>query len=450
MQMRTDLLDADVPFFPFRLRPSEDDGQYMTTNHLIVKPIRLNRQASELLRLADGETALSGIVSWLVERYPEAGGPDAIRSQVVDLLRFLTARQLIWWRSVPMEPLPVSSPTSVFWEITAACNLRCLHCVVDAGAKLDGELSTERCLELAGELADFGVENVAFSGGEPLLHPDFRLIAQRVRDLGLTVQVSTNGTLVTSEIACWLKEIDAEVQVSLEGSKPEIHDHMRPGSAGFAKAIKGIRALVAAGHEITIGTVLSTLNLKDIPRILVLAETLGVARFRLIPFVPKGRGESYIDLEVPSSEVKKIVRYLHDLRGKTKVNIVDLEFEEMLDGKPCREPLDLTRGLGCGGAESYATITPTGELLPCHFFEGVRADSVASAPFAEVWRRSRFLNYFRNLTVADLHGACRDCSWLPRCGGGCRAVNFAKGDFLGTNLGCWIAQQREKRMNNER
>jgi len=55
---------------------------------------------------------------------------------------------------------------------------------------------------------------VAFSGGEPLLHPEFFQIAQRVRELGLSIQVATNGTLVTSEVARLLKALDAEVQVT--------------------------------------------------------------------------------------------------------------------------------------------------------------------------------------------------------------------------------------------
>jgi radical SAM protein with 4Fe4S-binding SPASM domain len=450
MQIQTDCIESDVPFFPFPIQPSEDDSHYLVTNHHMDRPIRLNRQAVEVLRLADGEAPLSDIVSKLAIRYPDAGGSDAIRSPITDLLRLLTTKELVWWRKVPLEPVPIGPPPSVFWEITAACNLRCLHCVVGAGAKLGGELTIERCLGLAEELAEFGVQNVVFSGGEPLIHPDFRLIAQRVRNLGMTLQVATNGTLVTPEIACWLKDIGAEVQVSLDGSTPEIHGYMRPGREAYARAVEGIRVLVAAGHDITIGTVLSTVNLEDIPSIVALAEALGVARFRIIPFVPKGRGEYYTNMEVTPLEAKRISQYLHDLKGKTKLDIASLEFEDMLDNRPCTDPLDLTRSLGCSGAVGYATITPTGEILPCHFFEGVRADSVASTSFKEVWRRSRFLNYFRHLTVADLHGTCRSCSWLPRCGGSCRAVNFAKGDLLGTNAWCWIAQEMEGKAKDER
>lgn len=438
MKMRSEPLKEDVPFFAFPLKPAPEDSQYLVTNHLINRDILINRQAAEVIRLADGETSLGGIVARLAERYPEAGGSDVIYQDVVDLLRYLSQYELIWWREVPVVPMPVGPPVYVFWEITAACNLRCRHCVVSAGKRLAGELPTERCLELVRELAEVGVQSIAFSGGEPLAHPDFRLLAERVHALGMMIQVATNGTLINAEVAAWLKSLGAEVQVSLDGSTPEIHNYMRLGQNAFQRTIDGIKALVEAGHRVTIGTVVTRTNAEDIPSIVELTRELGAARFRLIPFVPKGRGESCIEMELSPHDMKEITQYLHDLRQTIDIEISSLEFEEMLDGELCLLPEQSHQRRGCSGAISYATITPTGEVLPCHFFAGVRADSVASKPFIEVWQRSRFLSYFRHLSASDLHGKCQDCSWLPNCGGGCRAVNFAKGDVLGGNHHCWV------------
>ena len=443
MRSSQDLAGSDVPYFPFDVLPEDGDGHFVTHGHRLDRPVRLNRQAAEILRLADATASLDDIVARLVQRYPAAGGDAAVRPRVLELLDYLTERELIWWRTTPLVASAVGPPASIFWEITAACNLRCRHCVVGAGQPLADEVPTSRWLELAHEMADFGVTVAAFSGGEPLLHPDFRLIAESARRLGMGIQLATNGTLVTPEIAAWLRDLDADIQVSLDGPTPEIHDYLRPGHAAFERAVAGIRALVAAGHQLTIGTLLARHNLALIPRMIELTQELGAARFRLIPFVPHGRGQSHQALEVSPAEARQVAQYVHDLRGHVSVEIVEVEFENTLDGGPCSEPLNLGQSLGCSGAVAYGTITPTGELLPCHFFAGVRADSVAQAGFAEVWRRSRFLNYFRQLTVADLHGACRRCAWLPACRGSCRAVNFAKGDLLGAHRGCWIAQEME-------
>ncbi len=434
-----------VPFFPFRLKRSGDNGTYLVRNHLTEKPVRINRGGAEVLRLADGQRTLSDMVAKLARRYPEAGGHEGIWARLQDFFQPLSRNELLWWREVPISPVAVGPPENMFWEITARCNLRCRHCVVGAGDALDGELTTARCLKLAEEMASFGVESIAFSGGEPLIHPDFKKIAARVHELGMEVQVATNGTLVDMDLARWLHEIGAGVQVSLDGSRPEIHDFMRPGSNAFERTIKGIETLVAAGNRVTIGTVLTSRNLEDIPEILELAIRLGAVGFRLIPFVPKGRGQLHRDLEVPPERVKDITLYLRDRREHLDIGIAEMEFEEFLDTMPCQDPVDWNRPLGCGGAVSYGTITPTGEVLPCHFFEGVRADTVVDSSFDEVWQRSRFLNYFRSLSISDLHGSrCRSCSYLSECGGSCRAANFAKGDLFGNNPQCWISMEGEQ------
>lgn len=446
MLIRDNPNDNDFPYFPYPLQESGSEGDFITTNHLIAQPIRLNRQAAEVLRLADGVTSLSGIVDHLVELYPDAGGSEVIKPKVIEVLRILTERDLIWWREFPALPVSVQPPESIFWEITAACNLRCLHCVVGAGPRLEEELSTSKCLELAEELAAFGVKSIAFSGGEPLLRPDFFTIAEKVRELGMAVQVATNGTLITPQIAYHLMNLDADVQVSLDGSRPEIYDILRPGQSAFTKCIDGIRALVSEGHQVTIGTVLSTININDIPAIVELTEQLGATSFRLIPFVPKGRGQLHKNMEVPPSQVREIICYLRDLRGQTALQISPLEFEDMLDGGICPDSLVSEMPLKCGGAVEYGTITPTGEVLTCHFFDGVRADNIRSASFRDIWYRSRFLNYFRSLRVSDLHGNCSTCTWLPRCAGSCRAVNYAKGDLFGGNKSCWVSQTQQKQV----
>ncbi len=441
MRVNPDTIDNRFPFFPFKVKNSKTANQFLIKNHLMDEALSINGQAAEVLRLANGENTLKNIVQHLVDCYPDTNSYEDIRRKAISLYLRLTEKELIWWRDASLKPARVQPPPGIFWEITAACNLRCRHCVVSAGSKMAEELSTRRCLTLAEEMAHFGVKNIAFSGGEPFIHPDFQKIVEHVKALGLEVQVATNGTLIKDRQASWLNDIQAGVQVSLDGSTSEIHDHLRPGNMAFDSTIAGIKALVKTGLKITVGTVLSSVNKDDIGNIIRLAEKMGVANFRLIPFVPKGRGEHFAHLEVPPKEVKELTFKLKQLRKNTIINITDLEFEDMTGGNGCIDYSAENQSLGCSGAVDYGTITPSGELLPCHFFHGVRADRLVDKPFDVVWCRSRFLNYFRQLRVGDLHGACRRCESIQECRGGCRAVNFAKGDLFGPNLSCWIAQR---------
>ncbi len=72
-------------------------------------------------------------------------------------------------------------PSAVVWEITFACNMRCIHCGTSAGKRRPDELTTEEALNLIDELAELGSEAITISGGEPLLRDDWPLLADGSR-----------------------------------------------------------------------------------------------------------------------------------------------------------------------------------------------------------------------------------------------------------------------------
>ena len=81
----------------------------------------------------------------------------------------------------------------VVWNITRTCNLRCVHCYADSHAeRYPGELSWEQCCAVIDDLADYKVNALLLSGGEPLLHPQLPQILQRATEKGLKVTISTN------------------------------------------------------------------------------------------------------------------------------------------------------------------------------------------------------------------------------------------------------------------
>lgn len=90
----------------------------------------------------------------------------------------------------------------VVWNFTKQCNLSCMHCYASAGSrKSPGEMDTAAGREFIRDLADFGVPVVLFSGGEPLFREDLFELASLAREQGMRVALSTNGTLITDEVA---------------------------------------------------------------------------------------------------------------------------------------------------------------------------------------------------------------------------------------------------------
>ena len=242
-------------------------------------------------------------------------------------------------------------------------------------AKASEELTFAECKQLANELASLGIRAVAFSGGEPMIRKDFFDIVEYVTRLGISSQVATTGTLIDEAAARNLKRLRCDVQITLYGSNQELHDQFCNTPRAFLRSLNAVKLLKQAGVPITIATVATKFNVKDIPEILNLASELGVENFRLIPFIPSGRGAQNRELELEPIEMRKVTSYLRTKRNGSTITILPMEFEHTFSASQEGWVEPNTR-IGCDGAIGYCTIGATGEVLPCSFFSGVATESV--------------------------------------------------------------------------
>ena len=125
-------------------------------------------------------------------------------------------------------------PRTAFFEITEACNLRCVHCWRETGASASDEMATTEALDVAAQLAAAGCVEVRLTGGEPLLREDWPAIAARFHELGVKVAVITNGSLIDEAMAEAMRGAGvARVSVSIDGER-EVHGAIRvPVARGF-------------------------------------------------------------------------------------------------------------------------------------------------------------------------------------------------------------------------
>ncbi|MCP4678097.1 MAG: radical SAM protein, partial [Deltaproteobacteria bacterium] len=160
-------------------------------------------------------------------------------------------------------------PLVCFWEITDACNLRCIHCEANAGERTKDELTTEEALSLVDELAESGCKNVMLTGGEPLVRRDWPLISERLSDNGIEVTIITNGLLVDEKIVermCESRVVG--VSVSLDGNK-EVHDTIRRSprrsdASRYEAAIRAIQLLAASPLKTAVITQVHRRNIDDL------------------------------------------------------------------------------------------------------------------------------------------------------------------------------------------
>lgn len=179
-------------------------------------------------------------------------------------------------------------------KLTSRCNLRCRMCRYWR-TETETTLDTDRWRGVLDELVTLGCQKVHFSGGEVFLRPDFLDLVEHASGLGLKVNMTTNGTLLTRErIHRLLRARPNSLSLSLDGPRPRIHDGVRGIPGSFRRTVGTIRRLREAGRRhgrsprLRLNFVLMRANYRFLPEMVSLAADLGVTELHPMPVDEKG------------------------------------------------------------------------------------------------------------------------------------------------------------------
>ena len=359
--------------------------------------------------------------------------------------------------NVPPDLLRFSAQTKpvVMWNLTQRCNLACKHCYMDASREAGDEMSLEEGMHLVDDLAELKVPILIFTGGEPLLSRNFYALAFHAREVGLRTVISTNGTLITPEVARLLAEAKIRyVGVSLDSSSPQRHDAFRGVVGAYDRALQGLKNARNAGLKTGLRITLTRDNWQDVPALLNLALEEDIPRFCLYHLVPTGRGAGMADRDVTPEQRRSVIRLLaeaaEELKGKDiEILTTDSPMDgayllELLKGDPRRDHVRelLTNAGGCSTGVKVANINHRGDVHPCHFMPQVVVGNVRERSFRDIWidHPSPELLSLRNIKSC-LKGACGKCDYLDLCGGCRQKAYYYKGDLLAEDPTCILESQ---------
>lgn len=346
----------------------------------------------------------------------------------------------------------------VVWTVTRRCNLACIHCYAAAGnGHFPGELTTDEGKALLRDLAEFGVPVVLLSGGEPLIRPDILELAEYARGLGLRITFSTNGTLITPEIAARLKSLGVGyVGISLDGVD-ETHDYFRGQPGAFDGALRGIRNSQAAGLRVGVRLTLTRHTVGDLPRLFEVIERERIDRVCFYHLVPSGRGRLLLGDLLPPDELRAAVEGIFRRAADYVARGVPIELltvDNHTDAAFLYRWLERERGpeaaaaarammARSGGNRSGIAIGHVdnrGEVHPDQFWWKCKLGNVRERPFSAIWSdmSNPVLAGLRNRRPL-LKGRCGECHFLDVCNGNFRSrAATLTGDPWAPDPSCYL------------
>lgn len=250
----------------------------------------------------------------------------------------------------------------VYLELTRACNLKCIHCLNNSGIKQKDELTKEDLLKLIKNFSSHGVQEIRFTGGEPLLFNGIYDLIKFATEEGICTSLGTNGTLVTKEVAKKLKESGLKkVVVSIDGNK-KIHDKIR-GKKNYQKAMNGLKYLQKNGINVRVNSVIMKSNMDDVIK---LAKKMSRKKITIFirRFISSGRGKHLENNMLNKKDYAYVRNKLQkELTKKTYVNGHYLRNDEGVNSR-IKLPFEIR---GCKAGQRAITILPNGDVNLCGF-----------------------------------------------------------------------------------
>jgi Fe-coproporphyrin III synthase len=366
-------------------------------------------------------------------------------------------------KDLPSHLLQFSSDKKpvVVWNVTRACNLKCVHCYAKALESRDEkELTTREAMTMLDDLAGFGVPVILFSGGEPLVREDVVDLAKYAVQKGMRAVISTNGTLITQDKARDLKDVGLSyVGVSLDGLE-EVNDRFRGKKGAFRAAMEGIKNCREAGLKVGLRFTVNRMNVHEVPRIFDLLERTGIPRICFYHLVYAGRGSDLIQDDLDQEQTRgrwwtlssNRTKDLHDRGIMAEVLTVDnhadgpyLYLRMVREGHPrAEEVLELLKmNEGNNSGRGFGCISWDGRVHADQFWRHLSFGNVREKPFSRIWTdlSNPVLQKLKG-KKRHVKGRCAHCSWLDVCGGNFRVrAEAVTGDMWAPDPACYLTDE---------
>ena len=315
----------------------------------------------------------------------------------------------------------IKYPPYMQWEVTPRCNHNCVHCYNYWRSTHELISENELYTSIASKIIDIHPVSVVITGGEPLLVFDkIKDASEMLLNNDILVSLNTNASLVTENIAFFLKKHNISAFVSLPCAKEEICNRITNTTNAFSRTTRGIRILRAAGVRVTVNMVVMKSNIDYIyDTAKFVKEKLNVDSFFASrvgkPINARSEFEcemlDLLDFQKLQSELLKIKNELNIRIGTAgPIPTCSIDTYDSF--------MEFAYEKGCGAGKTTYSIDSNGNIKACPRDDKIYGNILIDN-FDDVWNK---MEEWRDESL--LPEECRNCSVKSYCGGGCRLDSF--------------------------
>jgi len=312
-------------------------------------------------------------------------------------------------------------------ELSRACDFR------HAGERpsLEEELSQREICDVILQGKDLGARKISLFGGEPTSDPDLLEVVRFIRSQGLEVELFTNGSWLTAELARQLFEEQVAVVLKIDTFAESIQDVLTGKEDAFSPLQRAFHSLKDAGYpsdgaSLGVDTVICRQNIDELPTMWQWLRDRDILPYFQI-MMPRGNAREDERLRVEP-------RRLHEFF--TGISEIDREqYGESWDPQP---PLV---GSACMRHKFSCRVCSQGDVVAC-VGVNIPIGNIREQKLWDIIRDSEVLEDLRD-HIQTIKGPCRSCEKADLCYG-CRGSAYQlTGDYLASDPLCWRNADRQ-------
>ena len=298
-------------------------------------------------------------------------------------------------------------------ELTSKCNERCIHCYIPHAQK-NTDIEYDLMMNVLEQCRKMGVMTLVFSGGEPMLHPDFCKFVRRAKDLDFNVTILSNLTVLNDEIISSLKYRHVScVNVSLYSMEPDIHDEITTINGSFEKTKKNILKLIENNIAVQINCPVMKQNKYSFHQVINWGQDHKCSV--VTDYLIMGRSDRSID-NLDNRLTKDDLKYvIEKIAENSLVFRTNLKNEGVFaEGKTSNAEADERV---CGVALSTVCMVANGDVYPCAGWQQYVCGNLREQTLESIWYDSPKIKYLRGIRLKEFEKCvgCEDYKYCLMC-----------------------------------